>query len=105
MQKIPDLWLRKGGDKRLRGGHCWVYSNEVDSERSPLAAYSSGDAVTVRASGGEALASAYMEPQSLICARVFSRRAGRELDFGLFSDRIDRALALRQRFFDQPFTA
>jgi 23S rRNA (cytosine1962-C5)-methyltransferase len=101
--KIPDLWLRKGGDRRLRGGHNWVYSNEVDSQRSPLGDFSAGDPVTLRAAGGEALASAYMEPHSLICARRYAGNGGQALDTRLFSERIDRALALRQRFFDQPF--
>lgn len=103
MLKIPDLWLRKGGDRRLRGGHCWVYSNEVDSQRSPLGEFSAGDPVAVRASGGEVLACAYMEPQSLICARRYAGSADQALDTAFFCARIDRALALRQRFFDQPY--
>ena len=32
---MKDLFLRRGGDRRLRGGHLWIYSNEIDSERSP----------------------------------------------------------------------
>ena len=103
MLKIPDLWLRREAGRRLRGGHCWVYSNEIDSKRSPLGSFAAGDVVTVRASSGEALASAYMEPQSLICARRYSGKADQALDAAHFSQCIDRALALRQRFFKQPF--
>lgn len=100
--KTPELWLRKGSDRRLRGGHCWLYSNEIDTKRSPLTDFTAGDAVTVRTSTGEALASAYMEPQSLICARVYSRSGEQALDDVLFGSRIERALQLRQRFFEQP---
>jgi 23S rRNA (cytosine1962-C5)-methyltransferase len=101
--KIPDLWLRRDGGRRLRGGHCWIYSNEIDSKRSPLNNFAAGDIVTVRASDGKVLASAYMEPQSLICARRFSGKADQALDTGYFCGRIDRALALRQRFYKAPF--
>ncbi len=37
---MPDavLRLKKGTDRRLRGGHLWIYSNEVDiAATNPLA--------------------------------------------------------------------
>ena len=37
------LFLRRGEDKRLRAGHLWVFSNEVDIKRSPLDKFSAGD--------------------------------------------------------------
>jgi 23S rRNA (cytosine1962-C5)-methyltransferase len=101
--KRPELWLRKGADRRLRGGHCWVYSNEVDSSRSPLSDLQAGDIVDLKAASGESLGSACMEPQSLICARRFSRQAGANLDTAEFANKLTAALALRERFFDQPF--
>ena len=27
----PELYLKKNEDKRLRRGHAWVFSNEVDT--------------------------------------------------------------------------
>jgi 23S rRNA (cytosine1962-C5)-methyltransferase len=101
--KKPDLWLRKGADRRLRGGHCWVYSNEVDSGRSPLSGLQAGDIVNLKAASGESLGAACMEPQSLICARRFSTEPGVELDTALFANRLTAALALRESFFDLPF--
>ena len=98
-----DLFLRKGADHRLRGGHLWVYSNEVDSERSPLGGFSAGDLVAVRNANDRLLGSAYMEPNSLICARVFAPGEQRALDAQLFTARLQAALALRQAAFDQPY--
>jgi len=98
-----DLFLRKGADHRLRGGHLWVYSNEVDSERSPLGGFSAGDQVAVRNANDSLLGSAYMEPNSLICARLYAPGEQRELDAPLFSARLQAALAIRQAAFDQPF--
>jgi 23S rRNA (cytosine1962-C5)-methyltransferase len=97
-----DLFLRKGAEKRLRGGHLWVFSNEVDTGRSPLAAFMSGDAVNVRDSGGQLLGSAYMEPNSLICARVYAPGKKRLLDTQLIRTHLEIALAGREAAFDKP---
>ena len=32
----PALYLKRNEDTRLRAGHLWVFSNEVDVKRSPL---------------------------------------------------------------------
>ncbi len=97
-----DLYLRRGADRRLRAGHLWVYSNEVDTGRSPLASYAAGDLVCVRDAGGTALGSAYMEPQSLICARLYAPGEERGLDQSLFRARLVTALAGRTAVFDGP---
>ena len=70
---LNDLFLRKGADRRLRAGHLWVYSNEVDTARTPLAGAEPGAEVRVRASNGDLLGSAYLDPRELICARKSNR--------------------------------
>jgi 23S rRNA (cytosine1962-C5)-methyltransferase len=99
---MKDLVLRKGADKRVRSGHLWVYSNEVDTKRSPLHSYVAGDCVQVLDAAGRLLGSAYMEPQSLICARVFAPGKSCELDLDSVRHAIGVALASRQSDFDQP---
>ena len=93
---MKDLFLRQGADHRLRGGHLWVFSNEVDSERSPLGSFAAGDLVTVRNSNDKLLGSAYMEPNALICARLYAPGEQRALDVQFFAARIATALAIRQ---------
>jgi 23S rRNA (cytosine1962-C5)-methyltransferase len=97
-----DLYLRKGADRRLRGGHLWVYSNEVDSGRSPLGTFAAGDMVCVRGANGSVLGSAYMDPHSLICARVYATGEQRPMDESFFRGRLETALALRLAGFDEP---
>ena len=97
-----DLFLRKGADRRLRGGHLWVYSNEIDGQRSPLGSFQAGDPVRVRDASGQLLGSAYMEPQSLICARLYAPGEDRLLDAALFQVRLRSALALREAAFGIP---
>ena len=98
-----DLFLRKGADHRLRGGHLWVYSNEVDSQRSRLSDFSAGDLVLVRNANDKLLGSAYMDPDSLICARMFAPGEHCAMDIPFFTARLEVALALREAVFEKPF--
>jgi len=99
----PELFLKKNEDKRLRLGHLWVFSNEVDTKRNPLSLYSAGDLVKVCASDGKVLGTAYINPNTLICARLLSRKPSLKLGNNIFTSRITKALALRERFYDKPY--
>ncbi len=98
-----DLFLRKGAERRLRGGHLWVYSNEVDSKRSNLGDFKAGDLVVVRGSDGRLQGSAYMEPQSLICARLYAPHVEQAMNAEWFERRLVAALAVREAAFSQPY--
>jgi 23S rRNA (cytosine1962-C5)-methyltransferase len=100
---LADLYLRRGAERRLRSGHLWVYSNEVDTSRNSLGDFNPGDLVAVRRAGGELLGSAYMDPQSLICARLYAPGVARALDAALLAEHIQAALAIRRAAFDQPY--
>ena len=99
----PELFLKKHEDKRLRQGHLWVFSNEIDTKRSPLEQFEAGDLVVVNDSGGKALGVAYINPHALICARLLSRKPNSSIGKKFFKDRLSQALVLRQRLFDKPF--
>ena len=95
------LVLKKGEDRRLRAGHLWVYSNEVDTHTTPLHDLTPGDSVTVLTSSGKAMGTGYVNPRSLICARLLDRE--RPWSVALCRGRLKRALALRERLFDEPY--
>lgn len=100
---METLYLKRGEDRRLRAGHLWVFSNEVDVKRSPLAAFAPGQAVNVADAGNRVLGTAYVNPASLITARLVSREPDTPLDADLLRARLTDALALRQRLFERPF--
>ena len=83
---MKELWLRKGEDRRLRAGHLWVFGNEVDVSKSPLNAFTPGEEALVRDARGQALGCAFVNPHSLICARIYSRKAGQALDGALLRE-------------------
>lgn len=98
----PVIRLAKGRSKRLRLGHPWVFSNEI--EMSPEAkALPPGSLVTLMDAGDERLAVASFNPHSLIAARVLSRRAGDAIDADWLAERLGAALGLRQTLFDRPY--
>ena len=63
---LPDLYLNKNEDKRLRKGHLWVFSNEVDIKKSPLDQFIAGDLVNIKSDDGKILGTAYINPHALI---------------------------------------
>ena len=97
------LQLQKNEDRRLRAGHLWVFSNEVDTQRTPLTAFEPGEPVTILGHGGHPLGMGYVNPHSLICARLVSRDADALLDQTLIEKRVAGALALREKLYDSPF--
>ncbi|MDE2070339.1 MAG: class I SAM-dependent rRNA methyltransferase [Gammaproteobacteria bacterium] len=100
---LPPLILKKNAHRRLRTGHLWVFSNEVDIARTPLTAFVPGDAVEIREHGGRFLGSGYVNPNSLICARILSRDERHPPDRAWLVQRLNLALALRTRLYPQPF--
>lgn len=97
------LRLKKNEDRRLLFGHLWLYSNEIDVEKTPLTAFSAGQQVVVENASGRPLGVAYVNPHSLICARLVSRDSSQGLDKALFVQRLRDAQALRTRLFAQPY--
>jgi 23S rRNA (cytosine1962-C5)-methyltransferase len=99
----PEIYLKKNEDKRLRKGHLWVFSNEVDTKCSPLEQFNAGDLVQVKSDDGKVLGTAYINPQALICARLLSRKPNLKCGVNFFKERLSTALALREKLFAQPY--
>ncbi len=100
---METIFLKKGEDRRLRAGHLWIFSNEIDVKRSPLPAFAPGQPVRVAGSDGRPLGTGYVNPASLIAVRLVSRREDEPLDAALLRRRLSEALTLRERLFERPF--
>jgi 23S rRNA (cytosine1962-C5)-methyltransferase len=100
---LAPLRLKRNEERRIRAGHLWVFSNEVDVAATPLTTFAPGEPVEVQDHRGAPLGSAYVNPRSLIAARIVSRRRGRTLSDGLLVERLRHALALREALFQAPF--
>lgn len=88
----PRLVLRRHQDRRVRGGHPWIFSNEVAALEGQPA---DGDLVDVVDERGAFLGRAYINRHSLIMARMITR--GRDaIDVEFFARRIERAVRWRE---------
>ena len=103
MQQRPSLRLKPGEERRLRAGHLWVFSNEVDTASTPLRAFAPGEQAVLLDARGKALGSVYVNPNSLICARLVSRDPQVALDRSTLTHRLQIAAALRERLFPEPW--
>jgi len=99
---LPELRLRRGEDRRLRAGHLWVFSNEIDTAATPLASFVPGEQVRLVSERGQALGVAYLNPSTLIAARVLARDTDRPVGVAWLMARLRRALALRESFAQSP---
>ena len=99
---LPVLKLRTHEERRLQAGHLWVFSNEIDVEATPLTAFAPGDAVRIHTSRDRFLGYGYVNPRTLIAARILSRDAAHPVARPLFVHRLKVALALRERLYATP---
>lgn len=89
---MNDITLKSGREQRVRRGHPWIFSNEV--KESPRA-YRPGELVRVKESKGNVVGTAYVNPRSLIIARLVAG-APEQLDAEFFHERFAAALRRRQ---------
>jgi 23S rRNA (cytosine1962-C5)-methyltransferase len=99
---MSDLFLLPRADRRVRLGHAWVFSNEVDIARSPLTAFAPGDLAVVRDAFGKPVGTAYVNPGALICARILTSDAKAVIDQDWWIARLTRAVGLRERIYATP---
>ena len=89
----PHLFVQEGREKSLQRRHPWVFSGAVERiEGTPL----SGDTVQVCDTLGGFLAWAAYNPQSQICARVWSWQAEEKIDADFINRKIGNALNTRK---------
>ena len=87
----PTVTISARGEKRLRGGHLWVYRSDVVAAEA-----AAGDAVVVRGRSGRPVGRALYSDRSQIAVRLVTR-GDRPLDAALVRERLAQAIAFRER--------
>lgn len=101
--QLPELRLKRGEDRRLSAGHLWVFSNEVDTARTPLQSFAPGSLCRIVSERDKFLGYAYLNPHSLICARILGRDPSYPPGKSLIVHRLQIAESLRRALYDRPF--
>jgi len=95
---LEKIRLKRNEDKRIREGHLWVFSNEIDEL---IEAKGEGEVVEVHDSRGGFLAKGYYNRHSLIAIRVLTYEKDEKIDGDFFFKRIEQALKYRHRIYPQ----
>ena len=89
------IYLKKNEDKRIREGHLWVFSNEIQKiDNNP----ENGDLVEIYDSKNNFIGTGFYNKNSLISCRILSYNRVDDLRH-LFEDRISEAYNLRKTFY------
>jgi 23S rRNA (cytosine1962-C5)-methyltransferase len=99
--ELPALRLKRNEDRRLHAGHLWVFSNEVETSQTALTKFKPGALVRVLSHNDKALGLAYVNPKSLISARMLD--TWQVPDAAWFAARIRIAMRLRERLYAEPY--
>jgi 23S rRNA (cytosine1962-C5)-methyltransferase len=92
---LAEVRLKRGHERRVRRGHPWVFSNELEYEASD---HVPGDPVRVLDSKGRLVGIGYINPHSLIAVRLLRRDEG-PIDVEFLSSRLRSAIDLRKRLY------
>lgn len=96
------LRLKAHEERRLRAGHLWAYSNEIDTAVTPLKGLTPGSLCRLEDSRGKALGVGYVHPNVLLSVRLLSGKGDAVIDRGWFERRLHQALTLRERVYPSP---
>ena len=99
---LPTILLQPQRHKRLRAGHPWAFSNEIQMDNAAKA-LPKGSLVRLSASHGEPLGTAFFNAHTLIAARIVERDAAKPIDAAWCAARLKSALALRERLYPGGF--
>lgn len=100
---MQSIILKPREEQRILGGHPWIFSNEINVKASPLKNFTKGECVNVQNSQGQILGSAYINPNTLLCARLYSRAQNQALDKDFISRKLQNAFTLRKHLYTAPF--
>ncbi|HZP12439.1 MAG TPA: class I SAM-dependent rRNA methyltransferase [Nevskiaceae bacterium] len=99
---LPVLRLKAHEERRLRQGHLWIYSNEIDVAQTPLKGVTPGSLCRFEEARGKPLGIGYVNPSTLLCARLLTGKGDATIDADWLARRIESALALRTRIYPTP---
>jgi len=96
------LRLKLQEERRLRAGHLWAYSNEIDTAATPIRGITPGSLCQLQDARGKPMGIATVNPHVLLAVRVLSGGGDAVIDEDWFERRLRQALALREKIFPSP---
>ena len=98
----PIVTVTKKCERFIKGGHIWVYADEILSVDG---GYENGDIVDVLTDKGRYLGSGYINDNSKIRVRIISKNANDRFDEMFYRRRIDYAIDYRLTVMGEDFSS
>lgn len=95
--------LKKDAERRIKAGHLWIFSNDIDTQHNSLKNYSAGELVRIETAFGKTIAIGYINPQCLLCIRILSHELNKKIDVDFFIQRITQAQKKREHVFSEKY--
>lgn len=93
MRPYPKFYLTAKGEKAVKGGHPWVFGEEVTKVEGR---YASGDLVDVVSAKGKYLGTGFVNDHSKIRVRLISNNTNDRFDAAFWERRVRYALSYRR---------
>lgn len=97
------LKLKKDAERRIFAGHLWIFSNDIDTTKSPLKQYSAGELIQIETAFGNKIGIGYINPQCLLCIRILTLNKNEKIDTEFFINKIKTAQSKRKQLFPENF--
>ena len=101
-RNYPKVTVSKKCEKFIKGGHIWVYFDEI---KAIDGSYENGDIVDVLTEKGRYLGSGYINDNSTIRVRIISKNPNDRFDEAFYRRRIDYALDYRETVMGEDFSS
>ena len=101
-REYPRVTVSKKCEKFIKGGHIWVYHDEILSVDG---AYENGDIVDVLTEKGRYLGSGYINDHSKIRVRIISKNANDRFDEAFYRRRVEYAVDYRLTVMGEDFSS
>ncbi len=100
---MNSLRLKKDAERRIKAGHLWIFSNDIDATQSPLKNYTAGELIKIETSFGKSIAIGYINPHCLLCIRILTQDIHEKIDVEFFIRKMQTAKTKRAELFPDHF--
>lgn len=101
MTDLLKLKLKSNEERRLRAGHLWVFSNEIQTD-DKYKVITPGTLCEVLDARNKSLGIGYVNPHALMAIRMLTGNTTAQITADWFARRFENALALRERLYPTP---
>lgn len=100
---MKTIQLKKDADRRIKAGHLWIFSNDIDTSKTPLKNYTIGEIIQIENHMGNPLAIGYINPHCLLCIRILTTHVFTKINTEFFIQRFQIAQQKRENYFKEKY--